>query len=691
MENSLSSKPEVKRFLVAACMVLACLGLLLTSSHTGIAAGEFTNIYFDRAQYKASRQNVSSQAAAPNAPVLELYGTFHAMGVIVTLAPTDDPDGDAIATVEYRAGSDPYRAGFPLSRVSDTRFAGSLFWLQPATTYDVRVTFTDPDGDPLDGVTVTAAGATRADVTIPPLVQSYYVAPNGSGTACTLASPCSLAYGLSRVEAGQEIVLRGGVYYQGDLSLFRSGTSGAPIVIRGYAGETAILDGADPATFTWTAQGGGVYTTTINVPNPYLVVADGQRLFPYANLSDLQNLIWDLPGFYADGTTLYVRLANDADPNTATMAVSRYDNGFYIDDNYIAFVDLTFRHYGRNQYAKAIFFNNASDNLVQGSTFALNNQDINIKHDSHRNLIQDNEFYDTIFGWSWDAVKQGAQFLESGGVYINTPATGRGNVIRRNTFHDVFDGFHVCPIGTAGVTNETDVYDNLVYRAGDNGMETNGVCSNVRIWNNTFHDVLIGISLCPTYTGPVYAIRNVMYKTGAGNNSHTGTAFKFMSPISSDGAVYLFHNTADAVLPNTSGLIVGGEAGTWETVVARNNIWAGTHYALARFTAAQVVDFDYDDLYTTSSSVFVKWVGLPNPWLPTLAEFQAQTGQELNGLNVVPGFAGAASGDYSLDPSSNLIDAGVVIPGINDQGAYAHQGTAPDIGAYESPASSTPS
>ncbi|MFQ5857204.1 MAG: cellulase family glycosylhydrolase [Anaerolineae bacterium] len=235
------------------------------------------------------------------------------------------------------------------------------------------------------------------------------------------------------------------------------------------------------------------------------------------------------------------------------------------------------------------------------------------------------------------------------------------------------------------MTNETDVYDNLVYRAGDNGMETNGVCSNVRIWNNTFHDVLIGISLCPTYTGPVYAIRNVMYKTGAGNNSHTGTAFKFMSPISSDGAVYLFHNTADAVLPNTSGLIVGGEAGTWETVVARNNIWAGTHYALARFTAAQVVDFDYDDLYTTSPSVFVKWVGLPNPWLPTLAEFQAQTGQELNGLNVVPGFAGAASGDYSLDPSSNLIDAGVVIPGINDQGAYAHQGTAPDIGAYESP------
>lgn len=158
---------------------------------------------------------------------LELYGTFHAMGVIVTIAPTDDPDEDAIATVEYGTGSDSYRAGFPLSRVSDTRFVGSLFWLEPATTYDVRVTFSDPDGDPLAGVVVGSTGATRAEITIPPPAHSYYVTPNGSGTACTLASPCSLVYGLSRVEAGQEVVLRGGVYYRGELGLFRSGTAGA--------------------------------------------------------------------------------------------------------------------------------------------------------------------------------------------------------------------------------------------------------------------------------------------------------------------------------------------------------------------------------------------------------------------------------------------------------------------------------
>ena len=67
----------------------------------------------------------------------------------------------------------------------------------------------------------------------------------------------------------------------------------------------------------------------------------------------------------------------------------------------------------------------------------------------------------------------------------------------------------------------------------------------------------------------------------------------------------------------------------------------------------------------------------------TLPDFSAATGQELHGLNVAPGFANGADGDYSLAPGSDLIDAGIVIPGINDQGPYAYVGLAPDIGAYE--------
>jgi parallel beta-helix repeat protein len=614
------------------------------------------------------------------AAALELYGTFEAMGVVVTVAAADDPNLNAAAEVAYRAaGQGAYQPGFLLSRISEIRFAGSLFWLEPGTAYDVRVTFHDPDGGPLDGATVEDTASTRAELRLPrPLPGHYfYVGPAGSGTECSYDLPCSLAEGLSRAHAGDQVLLREGTYYEGELDLPRSGTAGAPIVIRGNAGETAVLDGGDPAAFSWTAQGGGVYHTTVQAPDPHLVTAGGQRLLPYQSLSDLQNLVWDTPGFYADGTDLYVRLAGDADPNGAAVVISRYNYAFYVEQDHIYFVDLVFRHYGRGSYAKAIYFNNASDNVVQDCTFALNDLGIGLKRDSHRNVIQDNEFYDTLFAWPWDAFYAGIA-LSSGGIRFYSPSTGRGAVIRRNTFHDYFDGFGVCPDEAGTATNETDVYDNLVYRAGDDGLETDGTCSNVRLWGNTFHDVLVGISLAPVYDGPVYALRNVVYRTGVGNNDYPGSPFKFNSSYPRSGPIYLFHNTADAVLPGNNGLDCKSP-GSWDLVYGRNNVWSGTEYALSNANPDQPLDLDYDELYTTLSGELAWWAGLPDRHLETLAELQAATGQEIHGLNVAPGFVDAPGGDYRLAAGSGLVDAGLAIPGINPD----YGGGAPDIGAYE--------
>jgi hypothetical protein len=606
---------------------------------------------------------------------LELYGTFQAMGVIVTIAPGDDPEGDATAALEYRPnGSGVYRQGFPLSRISETRFVGSLFWLEPGTAYDVRVTLADPGGGPLDGPVLQGTASTRAEIAIPVAQESHHASPNGSGVACSEAAPCSLGEALSRAQPGDEVLLRHGIYYQGELALPRSGAPGAPIVIRGYPGETPILDGADPGTFTWTAQGGGLYRATVNAPDPHLIAADGQRLLPYRSLSDLQDLIWDVPGFYADGTVVYVRLAGEADPNGAAMVVSRYNHAFYVGQDHITVQDLTFRHYARGNWAKAIYLNNASDNLISHCTFALNDLGVGLKWASHRNVIQDSEFYDTLFDWPWDAFYAGIS-LSSGGIRFYSPTTGRGNVIRRNTFHDVFDGFGACPGEAGGGTNETDVYDNLVYRAGDDGMETDGRCSNVRIWGNTFHDVLMGISLAPVYDGPVYALRNLVYRTGVGNNDYTGSPFKFNSGYDLSGPMILFHNTSDAVLPGNNGLYIKAP-GLWTLILARNNVWSGTDYALHNYNTGQPLDLDYDDLWNGGAGDLVRWDGTR---YATLAGFTSATGQESHGLSCEPGFADAGNGDYTLDPSSDLVDAGLLIPGIND----GYSGAAPDIGAFE--------
>jgi hypothetical protein len=612
------------------------------------------------------------------AATLELYGTFHAMGIIAPLEAGDDPEENATARLEYRpAGAASYREGFPLSRVAADRFVGSLFFLEPGTSYDVRVSFSDPDGGGLDGQAEVLTGATRPEISVPAPTRSLYVSPSGSGSNCTLAEPCPLSEGLSQALPGEEVVLLGGTYYEGGFYLPRSGAPGAPIVIRGQTGETAILDGGDPAVFTWTDQGGGVFHTTANAPDTHLVTADGSRLYPYQSLGDLQSLLWGIPGLYANGTDLYVRLAGDADPNGAAMVVSRFNNAFTVEQSDIYFLNLTFRHYGQGAYAKAIYFKNAGDNLVKGCTFAVNDLGIGIKRDSPRNVIEDNEFYDTDSLWPWDAVKAGSG-LETGGVRFYDPATGRGNVIRRNTFHDYFDGFGVCPGATAGTTNETDVYENLVYRAGDDGMETDGQCSNVRIWKNTFHDVLIGISLAPVYTGPVYAIRNLVYRTGYGNSIYTGSPFKFNSGSPGSGPMFIFHTTGDAVTAGNNSLFIRSP-GSWTRITARNNIWSATEYALYNANASQPLDLDYDDLYTTMAGELAWWEGLPDRHLNTLAELQAAAGQEPNGLNVVPGFQDAPTGDYTLAPGSEVIDRGILIPGINDD----FSGAGPDMGAFE--------
>jgi hypothetical protein len=629
----------------------------------------------------ASDSPTQASATAPRAAALELYGTFNSMGVIVTLDAADDPDRDAIANLEYQLSGEPiYRQGFPLSRVADTRFVGSLFWLVPGSIYDVRVSFSDPDNDPIDGVVLTGSSSTRAEITIPLASHTYYVSPSGSGTACSLATPCQLEEGLNQAQPGEEVVLRGGTYYQGDLTLPRSGIAEGPIVIRSFTGEMAILDGADPAVFTWDPEGLGIYHTTANVADSYFVLANGERLLPYLSLADLQTLPWGIPGFYVSGVDLYVHLAGDADPNNAAMVVSRFSSAFTIEQDYIYFLNLTFQHFGAGDYPKALYFFNASDNLVQGCTFAMNNLGIGIKYGSDRNVIQDNLFYDAIFSWPWDAFYAGEVPYGGGGIRFYSPTDGRGTVIRDNTFHDFFDGFGACPEQTSAITNETDVYQNLVYNSGDDGMETDGRCSNVRIWGNTFHDVLDGISLAPVYDGPAYAIRNLIYRTGAGNNDYSGSAFKFNSGYDQSGPMYLFHNTGDAFLsdPLSSGLDIKSP-GSWTMITARNNIWSGTDYAISNANPDQPIDLDYDDLYTTQPGELAWWSNLDDRHLNTLFELQTATGQELHGLNALPGFSDAASGDYTLAETSELIDAGLVIPGINDD----YMGSAPDIGAFE--------
>ncbi len=613
------------------------------------------------------------------AATIALYGNYHTMGVIIGLNDGEDPENDAVANIEYRSQGGTYQEGFPATRTNDTQFAGSIFWLQPGNTYDVRVTITDSTTPGLDNTILEQTGSTRPDPVWHTATTSYYVSPTGSGTAFTEANPGALSDAVSLVQAGEEIVLLDGIYYEGEFNLTRSGNAGEPITIRAQTGASAIMDGSDPSVFAWNDEGNDIYSTTLNVANTQLVVADGRRLYNYNSYSDLDNLIWGLDGFYEDNGTLYVKITG-VNPADVEMIISKQHYAFDMtEQDYFHFRDITFRYYGQGNWSKALYFFSSSYNVVDNCTFAVNNNGIGIKYDSDQITIQNCEFYDDSDMWDWDAMKAAGD-IESTCISFYDPVYGRGHIIRNNVIHDCMDGMSPGSFYHNPSTQEMDIYDNLIYNSGDDGISADGYVSNVRIWNNTIHDVLTGISFAPIEKGPAYAIRNLVYNTGYGNSDYSGLSFKFNSGYDPSGTMYLFHNTSDAVLPNVDG-IEFKIPGDWELVYSRNNAFTGNDFAFSFIETGgnRELDMDFDNLYTTDSDKFAYWYDSQSNYYPTLAAFQTATNLELNGICETPLFTSPATGDYTLQSTSNLINAGVYIPGINDD----FVGSAPDIGAFE--------
>ena len=78
-----------------------------------------------------------------------------------------------------------------------------------------------------------------------PLSQgTRFASPSGSGSACSIGSPCTLSTAISGARAGDVVFLRAGTYALHDAFRVRaSGTASEPITIESYPGERAVIDG----------------------------------------------------------------------------------------------------------------------------------------------------------------------------------------------------------------------------------------------------------------------------------------------------------------------------------------------------------------------------------------------------------------------------------------------------------------
>ena len=154
-----------------------------------------------------------------------------------------DSNNNGVVTVRYRpAGTTTWKAGLALFRIPagsnntgsfgsgngqwSNKHSGSLFDLDPGTSYEIELTLTDPDGG---STTQTTTAATRA-------------IPQAAATAVTKAvTPANFSTMLSGAAPGDILLMGAGNYPAFTVS--RSGSDGKPIVLRGTSVDGVVIQG----------------------------------------------------------------------------------------------------------------------------------------------------------------------------------------------------------------------------------------------------------------------------------------------------------------------------------------------------------------------------------------------------------------------------------------------------------------
>jgi hypothetical protein len=127
--------------------------------------------------------------------------------------------------------------------------AGSILFLSPNATYEIRLTFSDPDGGSA-GQTVTVA--TRPVPAMPVGGRSFHVVPGTGGGNGSSANPFrGVAAAEAVAQPGDIFVLHAG-NYGGRVTFTRPGTSSASIVWMGAGDGEALFAGIDvSASYVW--------------------------------------------------------------------------------------------------------------------------------------------------------------------------------------------------------------------------------------------------------------------------------------------------------------------------------------------------------------------------------------------------------------------------------------------------------
>ncbi len=584
---------------------------------------------------------------------------------------TGDANRNATVAVQYRAvGEAAWRPALPLLRIGGERvyrarehldytvpdgFAGSVLGLNPDTEYECRLELTDPDG--VKGEAVHAVKVrTRAEPKSFQGGRVLHVYPSdykGTKQEPNFTSLLEAYYGAGlgdwsvvwerRAQPGDTILLHAGLYkserrnyvdpmmtpFDGSMSLALKGTREKPITIKSAGDGEVIFDGdGNHRLFDVMASEHHIFEG-LTIRNTDVGIFAGQK-----EVAGAVGLVVRNCRFEQVGLGVWTESANSRD--------------FYIADNLFIGRDDRFRLIG---WA-------AAGSPAVGA------------YGSHQVV-------------SYYAIK----------VY------GPGHVIARNAIAYFHDAIGISTYGTPEKDPERqpssiDIYGNDIHLVNDNFVEADGGMHNIRVYGNRGINVSQGgYSAQPVFGGPVYFIRNLLYHVPS------GVAFKFMGK---PAGILVYHNT-----------IIGEQVSRdpYPNAHFRNNLFLGrdtpNREIMSWAFATSAYSTDYNG-YRPNRGVKEQYVWLapapggtmytpkPTDWrkFATLAELAAATGQEKHGVEldydifehlVAPNPAQrhavyhAMDLNFRLKPGSKAVDAGEVLPTVND----GFTGRAPDLGAME--------
>ena len=191
------------------------------------------------------------------------------------------------------------------------------------------------------------------------MAADLYVSTSGSGSTCSVGSPCALSYANSNATAGDNVYLLAGTYNSNGerINPSNSGTSGNPITFQSSGGTVTI---------TGSACDGGESEAAVELDNVDYIVIDG------IDATDCGRFLWVHDSDYNE-------IANCSfdDSDDSAWPSSRLRNSDY---NWIH--DTQFSKCGSADYG-------GSDH---GSCLDIGNES-NASHDSNYNLIEDCTFF----------------------------------------------------------------------------------------------------------------------------------------------------------------------------------------------------------------------------------------------------------------------------------------------------------